>query len=138
MNIEEINAVIKSIETAWVVRAECLGINPSHMEYKNSEVEFFVGAMAALNAIYPNKDKPGTLSEAVPPRWTLFPGMGRLIVDRYRINRTKAISLVERANHLVWNDNNADEGVKAMAEKYILEGDSGEFLSYVESLPPGE
>lgn len=138
MQTDEINAVIKAIEAAWVKRAESLGLKPSSSKYKDAEVEFFVGAMVVLNTLYPNKEEPRFMSPVIPPKWSLFPGIGRLIVDRWRINRTSNISLVERANTLVWNDTEATQELKDMAEAYILGNDSGQFLAYVQSLPPGE
>lgn len=73
--------VIRVIEEAWLARAAARGYGkPSSAKYKNMEAEFFIGAMAALNARDPDAD-PSKMSSAVPPKWVVCLMSGRNIVE---------------------------------------------------------
>ena len=72
--------VKKLIEQAWLSRSRMQGLKPGTVKYRRMEVEFFAGAMVALNAVFPNED-PTRLSTAVPPIWTICAMSGRPIVE---------------------------------------------------------
>lgn len=70
-----------SIEEAWTSRAAAQGLKPGSKTYAAREVEFFTGAMATLNAVFPHAI-PDRLSNAVPVAWVINAISGRPIVDR--------------------------------------------------------
>ena len=57
-----------AVEKAWLSRAEAQELKPGTMKYKRAEVEFFTGAMAALNAVEPSPVADG-LGPLVPASW---------------------------------------------------------------------
>lgn len=77
MNSEQIN----QIEDAWLARAAAQGLVKNSAKYKRAEVEFFVGAMTAINAFFPEDDKT-RLSSKVPVYWVINGLSGRPIVER--------------------------------------------------------
>lgn len=70
-----------TIELAWLTRAAAQDLKPKSMAYKRAEVEFFAGAMAALNAAFPPPD-PASLSASIPPIWIINILSGRPVVPR--------------------------------------------------------
>ena len=74
------DTIRKSVEDAWLSRAKTRNYGKrTSMKYLNAELEFFVGAMAALQAVQPGElDK---LSPLVPPAWVFNPMTGRNIVE---------------------------------------------------------
>lgn len=79
MRVEE-TSVKQKIEDMWRARAKVQGFKPHTKAYKNAELEFFIGAMAALNALHPGAD--GNMSALVPPWWVIAPLSGRNIVEK--------------------------------------------------------
>lgn len=71
---------IKRIEQAWTNRAESQGYKPGSATYKKAQVEFFVGAMTAIDAFDDTPDKGSDLSRNVPPHWVLAMMSGRDVV----------------------------------------------------------
>lgn len=69
----------QKVEDAWRARAEAQGWTRKSKKYRDYEVEFFVGAMAAINAAFPT-DNPAELSPMVPVHWVINAMSGRPIV----------------------------------------------------------
>lgn len=69
-----------AIESQWTSRAAAQGLKPGTKTYQRAEVEFFTGAMAAINALLPHAE-PDHLSPAVPVIWVINAMSGRPIVD---------------------------------------------------------
>jgi hypothetical protein len=63
-----------SIEAGWRSRAATQGYNPRHMEYKRAELEYFMGAMQALDS----------LGLSGPPIWIFNVVGGRPIVEEIK------------------------------------------------------
>lgn len=58
------------IEERWLARAEAQSLGKrTSMRYRKAEAEYFAGAMAALNAVFPNVEEPALVSPMVPPQW---------------------------------------------------------------------
>lgn len=72
------------IEQTWLSRAKAQGLKPGTKAYKDREVEFFVGVMAAMQAIAPNNDHPEAMTALAPPAWTVNIIAGRPIVETKR------------------------------------------------------
>lgn len=74
------DSIRKSVEDAWLLRTQTRNYGkPRSAKYQKAELEFFVGAMAALQAVQPGEgDK---LSPLVPPDWVFNPLTGRNIVE---------------------------------------------------------
>ena len=67
------------IEDVWLSRAKSQHLGkPSTITYRRKEIEFFIGAMSAINEILPRDDD--RLSDYVPPRWVINPMTGDNIV----------------------------------------------------------
>ena len=73
-------AVKSGIEKGWLSRAKAQGLKPGTKAYAKAEVDFFSGAMAALQACFPGPD-PTRLSPKVPPGWVICAMSGRPIVE---------------------------------------------------------
>lgn len=78
--MKEKNEMKEKIEQAWQRRAASIGYKPGYVAYRKAEVEFFTGAMAAINAIYPNEMNPDAMSVKVPPIWIINIMSGRPVV----------------------------------------------------------
>lgn len=61
-----------TIEQIWMRRSDSQGFKPKSAKYASAEVEFFVGAMAAL----------GAQGFEIPAFWTMAIMSGRPVVDR--------------------------------------------------------
>ena len=61
-----------SIEQQWMRRSDAQGLKPKSAKYASAEVDFFVGAMAAL----------GAQGFEVPAYWVMAIMSGRPVVDR--------------------------------------------------------
>ena len=73
------NEMVQRIEDVWLSRAKSQSLGkPSTLTYKKKELEFFLGAMSAINEILPRDDD--RLSDYVPPRWVFSPMTGDNIV----------------------------------------------------------
>ena len=73
------DAMVERIEDVWLSRANSQRLGkPQTVKYREAELGFFVGAMAAINEILPDDD--GRLSTYVPPRWVINPMTGGNIV----------------------------------------------------------
>lgn len=60
----------KVIEERWLARAEAQSLGKrTSMKYRKAEAEYFAGAMAALNAVFPNVEDPTLISSMVPQQW---------------------------------------------------------------------
>lgn len=72
--------VREDVEQVWRSRARAQQLNkPSSAKYKAMELEFFCGAMAALQALMPDRGDAGLTSFA-PPAWVVLPMTGDSIV----------------------------------------------------------
>lgn len=69
------------IEQAWIDRAKTQGYEPGSAKYKRAELEFFTGAMVAINVIFPAED-PAEMSREVPVGWVLDLLSGRPVTAR--------------------------------------------------------
>ena len=67
-------AIERQIEAQWRSRAKTQGYRPGSDRYLRAELEFFVGAMAAMEAL------TGDPSESCPPRWVIAGMRGDPIV----------------------------------------------------------
>lgn len=74
------NDWINNVEQAWRNRATAQELKPGSAAYRKAEVEFFTGAMATINAIFPSDD-PTRLSGKVPVKWVINAMSGRPIVE---------------------------------------------------------
>lgn len=72
--------VIVKIENAWIERARVQEYKPKTRAYQRAELEFFIGAMTALNSAFP-ADDPNNLSPKVPPYWIIAMMSGRPVVE---------------------------------------------------------
>lgn len=72
--------VRQRIEQAWRGRVKAQGFPSKGIKYQKLELEFFLGAMAAINAMDPNAEAD-KLSRLVPPAWVICPMSGRSIVE---------------------------------------------------------
>lgn len=83
MEKERAQEIQKKIEEAWKSRylanKESYG-KQGGRKYQVAQGEFFVGAMAAINAILPNEGNQENLSGAVPPWWVIAIMSGRDIL----------------------------------------------------------
>lgn len=70
-----------TVELSWLNRAAAQDLKPKSTAYKRAEVEFFAGAMAALNAAFPSPDL-SSMSASVPPIWIINILSGRPVVQR--------------------------------------------------------
>ena len=64
-------AAKSAIEQAWIARAKAQYLKPKSAAYRKAEVEFFCGAMAAMNAV---KDSPASrlrISSGLPLRGSI-------------------------------------------------------------------
>lgn len=60
----------QAIEERWLARAETQSLGKrTSMKYRKAEAEYFAGAMAALNAVFPNVEDPTLISSMVPQQW---------------------------------------------------------------------
>jgi hypothetical protein len=67
-------AIERQIEAQWRSRAKTQGYRPGSIRYQRAELEFFVGAMAAMEAL------TGDPSTSCPPRWVIAGMRGDPIV----------------------------------------------------------
>lgn len=68
-----------SVEKDWLKRAGTMGYGkPGSATYRKHEAEFFVGAMAAMQAVDPNSER---LTDLVPPIWFVNIISGRNVVE---------------------------------------------------------
>jgi hypothetical protein len=73
-------AIRTYVEANWVSRARGQELKHGTKKYSEAEVNFFAGAIAALQAVYgPDADK---LVPEVPMMWVLGPMSGRHIVEK--------------------------------------------------------
>lgn len=75
--------VIAYIEKQWLSRAKTQGLgNPKSARYRKAEIDFFVGAMTALQAMQdPSEGQENKLSSLVPPYWVINIMSGRNLVE---------------------------------------------------------
>lgn len=73
-------AAHRAIEQAWKDRAKAQQLKPGTKTYARAEIEFFAGAMAAINAFFPDADSR-RLSSKVPPIWVINAISGRPIAE---------------------------------------------------------
>lgn len=59
------SAIVQQIEAQWRSRARTQGYRSGSQRYQRAELEFFVGAMAAMEAL--TSDSAGSC----PPRWVI-------------------------------------------------------------------
>lgn len=72
--------VREEIEQGWLARTKTMEYGKPHtVTYRRKEIEFFCGAMQALNAVMPRDD--GRITDLVPPAWILNPMTGRNVVE---------------------------------------------------------
>ena len=57
--------MLKQIEEQWKSRARTQCYKPGSALYRRAELEFFVGAMATMEAV------TGDTSSSCPPRWVI-------------------------------------------------------------------
>jgi len=74
------DTVRKVIEDRWRERVKAQGFPTKGIKYQKLELEFFLGAMTAINAMDPNAEAD-KLSTLVPPAWVICPMSGRPIVE---------------------------------------------------------
>lgn len=75
--------VRKAIEEQWRARARSQDYKPGTAKYRKMELEFFMGAMTTINALFPNQEDPGKyMSEAVPVAWLIRAMSGQVIVEK--------------------------------------------------------
>lgn len=67
-------AIERQIEAQWRSRAKTQGYRPGSVRYQRAELEFFVGAMAAMEAL------TGDPAVSCPPRWVIAGMRGDPIV----------------------------------------------------------
>jgi len=67
-------AIERQIEAQWRSRAKAQGYRPGSVRYRCAELEFFVGAMAAMEAL------TGDSSRSCTPRWVIAGMRGDPIV----------------------------------------------------------
>lgn len=79
--VEDPQALRAAIEKQWKGRAEARGLKPGSAAYSKAEVEFFTGAMSALNAVFPNTEDD-RLSPMVPVLWVINAMSGRPIAEK--------------------------------------------------------
>jgi hypothetical protein len=83
MNQEDKQVSVRAaVEQAWRDRVKAQGIPLKGQKYIKAEIEFFCGAMVAINAMDPNAE-PDRLSRLVPPAWVILPMSGRPIVENH-------------------------------------------------------
>ena len=58
-------AMLKQIEEQWKSRARTQCYKPHSVRYRQAELEFFTGAMAAMEAV------TGDTGSSCPPRWVI-------------------------------------------------------------------
>lgn len=58
-------ATLTQIEEQWKSRARTQGYKPHSVRYRQAELEFFTGAIAAMEAV------TGDTSSSCPPRWVI-------------------------------------------------------------------
>ena len=76
MNLKE------KIEARWLSRAVAQGLKPKSKAYRVQEVEFFSGAMAAIEAADESPRPDNTMSKQVPAIWVIKIISGRPVVER--------------------------------------------------------
>jgi len=67
-------AIEQQIEVQWRSRAKTQGYRAGSVRYQRAELEFFVGAMAAMEVL------TGDPSTSCPPRWVIAGMRGDPIV----------------------------------------------------------
>ena len=72
----------EKIETMWLKRAVDQGLSFKSKTYRKQEVEFFAGAMAAIEAMDESPRELGTMSKQVPVIWIINIMSGRPVVER--------------------------------------------------------
>lgn len=80
MNGEQITALRAAVEEGWKQRVIGQDLTPGSMKYRRAEVEFFAGAMTAMNAVMP-AENPQNMGPAVPAIWIINAISGRPIVE---------------------------------------------------------
>lgn len=76
------NKLKEVIEKRWLARAEAQMLGkPTSMKYQRAELEYFIGAMAALDAVFPNTEDPSLVSPMVPPSWVFNTMMGKNVTE---------------------------------------------------------
>lgn len=75
------STLTQAIEAAWLARAKAQHINPKSAKGRTAECEFFCGAMAAINAAFPNPEGADRISAEIPPAWVVNIMCGRPIVE---------------------------------------------------------
>lgn len=72
--------VVEMIEQGWLSRAKTQDYGkPSTAAYRKKEIEFFCGAMYAMQALQPGSNN--AMSSMAPPRWVINPMTGRNVVE---------------------------------------------------------
>lgn len=75
------STLTQAIEAAWLARAKAQHISPRSAKGRAAECEFFCGAMAALNAAFPNPVGAVFLSAEIPPVWVNNIMSGRPVLE---------------------------------------------------------
>jgi hypothetical protein len=70
-----------AIEAMWTGRAKEQGLKPGTKTYQRAELEFFTGAIATLNVLFPH-ELPDRVSNAVPVGWLINAMSGRSIAEK--------------------------------------------------------
>jgi hypothetical protein len=68
------------VEKTLRSRLELRGLKPSTKRALDAECHFLCGAMAAINAIYPNAN-PDKISDMIDPAWVFAPLTGRSVLE---------------------------------------------------------
>lgn len=71
-----------AIEPEWLSRAKAQELKPTSAKCRSAEIDFFCGAIAALQALFPNADNPALISKSVPAKWVMAPLTGLPIVNQ--------------------------------------------------------
>lgn len=80
MNADAKQVLRARIEQAWRERANTQGYKPKSAAYRKAEIEFFAGAMQAIQSL-DTEAKPDKLSSNVPVSWVINAISGRPIAS---------------------------------------------------------
>ena len=69
--------IVKEIAERWHARASSQNLKPNTVKRSRAEIEFAMGAMAALQAVYGTGEKDERMVPEVPPIWIINIMSGR-------------------------------------------------------------
>ncbi len=72
------DSILDDVEAMWIKRCKGVSCPLTGIKYSTSEIEFFIGALAMMNAL----DK----SLIIPPRWITRVMSGRRIIELNRFD----------------------------------------------------